>query len=210
MSLELLGDTSPFSLSAFGNWAQIVSAIGTLLAVIVALFGSQLRRLLVRPRLDIRVDNPDGVVAEGEGGGQDSSRWYHLRVSNPHRWSPITSVRVFLLEVEWPEAGGGYRSAWKGAMPLQWRYAAAMEKSADMGFARDCDLCVITSDKVLRLTLSFRGGIEDKYTTYSEPIRLRLTLQASGLEADSRRLKVQLDWNGQGPTASRPVDLREI
>jgi hypothetical protein len=210
MSLELLGDSSHASLVAVGTWAQIVGAIGTLLAVIVALFGSQLRRFLVPPRLDIGAGDPEGVVVEGDGGERPSARWYHLRVSNPHRWSPITSAKVFLLEIERRDSSGKYGSVWKGAVSVQWRYADALEKAVDIGFPRACDLCVITSDHMLRLQPSFWRGLDVHYTAYSHPVRLRLTLQASGLEADSRCLKVQLKWCGKGPAARHPVFLREI
>lgn len=203
MSLELLGDASHASLIAIGTWAQIASAMGTLLAVVVALFGSRLRAVLVPPRLDIDVGKEGGVVfAEGEGGEQESARWYHLHVSNPHRWSPITSARVLLCRIEWPDAGGVFRPAWEGALPLQWRYPDAMEKAVNIGSARDCDLCVITSDSrsdhVLRLTLGYWGGIEDRHTTYRKPVKLRLTFQARGLEADSHSIRVMLDWDGKG------------
>jgi hypothetical protein len=46
-----------------GDWAQIASGAGALAAVIVPLFGSQIRRKLVPPRLDLMIDNFAGVRA---------------------------------------------------------------------------------------------------------------------------------------------------
>lgn len=204
MSLESLGDTSHFSLIAVGTWAQIAGAIGTFLAVVVALFGSRLRVILVPPRLDIDIGEERGVVFAG--GGHESARWYHLHVSNPHRWSPITSARVLLCRIEWPDAADDFQPAWEGALPLQWRYSGAMGIAANIGPARDCDLCVIMSDSpsdhVLRLTLGYWGGIEDRHTTYRKAVKLRLTLQARGLEADSRSIQVMLEWDGEGAIAT--------
>jgi hypothetical protein len=204
MSLELLGDSSRASLDALATWAQVVGAIGTMLAVIVALFGAQLRRLLLRPRLDIGIGRKRGVpFAECAGGGDKPARWYHLHVSNPRRWPPISSVSVILYRIEWRDGDGRFKPAWEGALPVPWRYPDTMEKTPDIGFARDCDLCVITfdgpTDPVLRLTLGSYAGIEDRHTTYRGKTELRLALKARGLETDSRSIRVRLDWDGKGP-----------
>ncbi|HEX8450136.1 MAG TPA: hypothetical protein VF652_11150 [Allosphingosinicella sp.] len=200
------------SLAVFGNWAQIASAVGTLAAVIVALFGPQIRRVLVRPRLNLTIENPVGVdgtdwVPDGtEEGISLPARWYHLRVSNPHRWSPVTMVRVFLLEIEAPDASGRYRRSWIGEVPIDWRFPKQVGPVLDFGFPRDCDLCSATSDKRLRLKQAIPWGIPEELLVSEAPVDLRLTLQARGLEADSGRLRVRLCWNGVLPDDRSTMD----
>ena len=69
--------------------AEWLTAVGTIGAVIVALFGDRLRALLAAPRLEIRLGEggTDGVrvgVRERFDGKEIDTvgRWYRLRVEN--------------------------------------------------------------------------------------------------------------------------------
>lgn len=195
------------------DWTQIAGAVGTLAAVIVALFGRQLRALLVPPRLDLRLENPRGVEAgenirDGNQCVEIPSRYFHLRVSNPRRWSPITAVRVFLIGAERRDESGN-PSTWRGEVPLNWRFPNHMPPAIDIGFPRDCDLCSASEDGKLRLKQAIEWGLPGDFAICSPPVHLTLTLQARGLEADSRPLRIEIEWDGTWP-ADRALVIREV
>jgi hypothetical protein len=169
-----------------GDWATAAGAAGAFAAVIVALFGRQIRAWLTPPRLDLRVENEAGVRA-------GDTSWYHLRVSNPRRWSPVTAVRVFLLKIEMD----GLAAPWVDEVPLRWRFEKPGGEYLDVGFARDCDLCAVDDCK-LTLQPAIEWGLPDDLESFHRPVRMTLTLQARGLEADSAELRLLLDWDGAG------------
>jgi hypothetical protein len=195
-----------------GDWAQIASAVGALAAVIVALFGPRLQRLLLPPRLEVRLDNALGAEA-GEWVGDDSpyisSRYYHLRVANPHRWSPVTAVRVFLLRVELRRASGEYELEWEGEVPMQWRFPDDVPPVIDIGFPRDCDLFSAASDGRLRFKPDIQWALPGELQVATGPVDMRLTLQARGLQADSRTIRLELKWDGAWPLDSS-FNIREV
>jgi hypothetical protein len=173
-----------------GEWAPIAGAAGAFAAVIVALFGRPIRHHLTPPKLDLSLD-PD----KAGGFSANGTIWYHVQVSNPRRWSPVTAVRVFLLKVEMDG-----KPPWLGAVPLRWRFQKPGGEYLDMGSPRDCDLCAIGKDgPVSRLTLQqaiMSGGLPPHIASPNPPALMTLTLQARGLEADSAELKLALDWDG--------------
>jgi hypothetical protein len=91
------------------NWSvNLVVAIGTVGAVIVALFGSGIQARLFAPKLVLTIDNSHGdatpvtVTAPTGESRTEQARYYRLRVSNPKRWPKATQVRVQLLRLEEP------------------------------------------------------------------------------------------------------------
>jgi len=90
--------------------AEAATAIGTIGAVIVALFGGWLRAHLAASRLEIRLGRGDKkgfrvpVLMSLDGKQIDTvGRWYHLCVENKRRWSPAKDVRLLLLKLEFPD-----------------------------------------------------------------------------------------------------------
>lgn len=187
------------------EWAQVAAAVAGFAAVIVALYGRPLRRFLLRPRLDLRFDNPQGVPVQEERGSDGairevSLRYFHLRVSNPRRWFVVTKVKVVLLAIERRESGtSGYRQLWSGETPLPWRYPDENPPERDFGPGYDCDLCAVDSEGVLTLFQGIKWGLPADLRWQQGEIDLRLTLQAQGLEADSRRIGLSLRWDGKWP-----------
>jgi hypothetical protein len=116
----------------FWNWmnwvVQLATAVGTIGAVLVALFG---RRIIARwwpPDLRISPPNPVGVgspvdvQADGSRYRTDS-RWYHVEVENRRRaFAPAVGVQVFLQRLDVFDAAlGEYSGAWASELPLRWR-----------------------------------------------------------------------------------------
>lgn len=82
-------------------WIQAAVAAGTVLAVVVALFGPWLRYVLQPPKLKIALKNsageraaigiraPDGAIRPA------FARYYHIRVWNERRFSQATDVALW-------------------------------------------------------------------------------------------------------------------
>jgi hypothetical protein len=190
-------------LEAAGHIAQIVSAIGTLLAVIVALFGAQIRRFIVKPRLDIALSSLGGTTSSVPYFKDENtncylkSLWYHLRVTNPNRISPVTAVYVYLLKLETRDASGKFVEVSGLEVPMHWRYAGKSYPPRDFGRPYECDIFRIFEDRHLEVT-TIVGT--DKIKTMQPPVHIRLSFQASGLEAWSDTITVQVDWDGKWST----------
>jgi hypothetical protein len=170
------------------NWAvNLFSALGTIGAVIVALFGDQIRRWLWPPRLQIQLADDVGVQTRYRLQASDrlprgSSRWYHIRVQNPSRWSPVSSVQVFILRIEETDAEGEFTPTWIGELPIRWRYQEARPLTITLGPAMDADACNVVKDSWVEFHPIIRPhAIRPRR---SPPTKLRLLFQAKGIEAD--------------------------
>jgi hypothetical protein len=184
------------------NWAaQILIAIGTLGAVVVALFGGWLRARIAPPKLIIKLENERGVKAPSiltapDGTTRESvSRWYHVRTVNERRWSPATQAQVFLLRLEEPDAAGEYKMTWVGELPLRWRDQEIKPLVRTIGYDADADLCSVVREKWVELhPLIAPIALNARRR---EPCNLIVSLQARSLEADSNLLRVKIAWDGK-------------
>ncbi len=187
------------------TWSvQVAAGIGTLCAVLVALFGQAFRAKFFPPKLYLRVESPDGektrvrlkwLENNVEKERWEEARYYHLRVWNARRWSTANQVQVVLLRVEEPDAGGQYHVSWVGDVPLGWRHQAVFPTLRTIGPPAHVDLCSIVKDKWLQvhtLIAPFNLDVVRRGAT-----RLALTVQARSDEADSLILRVEVSWDGQ-------------
>lgn len=185
------------------SWTvQLAIAVGTLGAVIVALFGGWLRDKLAPPRLRLTLVDPRGVrspatlkLPDGTSRETERTRWYHLRVENDRRWAPATDVQVFLLRVEEPNAAGDYRITWTGEVPLRWRHQEFYPLVRKIGYGADCDLCSVVEEKWVELhPLIAPRALKHQWR---EPFKIILSLEARSLERDSNSLRVHIAWDGR-------------
>ena len=186
-------------------WTDLtVKALGTVatfLAVFVALFGSWWRNVIVPPRLTISLARGDGFPyilrlenRETKEVRQTPGFWYHVRVDNHTRWNPVSDVYVFLLSVEELDAADQFKPIWVGQAALGWRLDANPQPKK-IGYTAECDLCHILKDPLsVNLSPIVLGQVPSIFT---QATRLRLTLRARGIEADSNQLRVQIAWDGQ-------------
>jgi hypothetical protein len=189
--------------------AHAGTAIGTVAAVVVALFGRWLRARLAAPRLEIDLKDRNGVFvptllkldgANPDGAAIDTfSRWYHVRVENKRRWSPATDVRLLLLRLEQHDASGQYQTTWVGEIPLQWSNPQITPLTPTIGPAYDCDLCSVLKHPSGQHALSLHPIIQpfNLPTHWQTSNQVALTLQARCLETDSTTFRVEIAWNGQ-------------
>jgi len=88
------------------NLWEALTAIGTVGAVLVALFGDWIKRTVVPPRLDVELSNTRGLripvnLLSPDGSQRESeARFYHVRVSNMRRRSDAHQVQLYLVRLD--------------------------------------------------------------------------------------------------------------
>lgn len=85
------------TIDAIIKYAPMISAIGTILVAILAIWGEKIRSLLAGPKLEIE---PYNILGHLTFRGSGVSTWYyHLKVVNKRQWSPAKRVRVLCTKI---------------------------------------------------------------------------------------------------------------
>jgi hypothetical protein len=169
------------------NWyVQLAVAVGTVGAVIVAIYSIFRKRL---PRLDFGLLRPKGERTRLTDTGEDV-RYYHLRVWNENRFVPGDDAQVFITRIEDLHR----KTIWLGNLPLRWRDQEFVPLFQKVGSEKHADLCRIGQQNGLTLLPLY----EPNNFTVNYPGRCHLILwvQARSNQADSDPLKVEINWNG--------------
>ena len=143
----------------FAPIAEAAVAIGTFLAVLVALFGDWFKGRVFRPALEIRLVNNRGVFQQSfvpdanspTGKRVADCRYYGLRVRNSKRWPIATQAQVYLLRLEEPRADGSLGTTWAGELPMRWVHQEVNPLARAIGPAAICDLLCVVEDKWISL-----------------------------------------------------------
>jgi len=187
-----------FDVAIWGTVGQWASATATTLAVVVALSGDRLRRLVLKPRIELTLPHPRGVdVLTGVMGSDERPllpvqvRWLHIRVFNPTRWFPIRDVEVYLLHLEQLDQGEWVELC-RGPFQLTWR--SGKLPTRNIGPAWEADIL-----RVHGRAMSFATVREGLIPSITSMVKLRAVLQATGLELDSGEVVIEIDWNGSSP-----------
>jgi hypothetical protein len=182
---------------------QPVVAIGTLGAVIVALFGSGIQVRLFPPKLVLTIDNlrgdatPVTVTAPNGESRSAQARYYRLRVSNAKRWTKATQVRVQLLRLEERGPDDRWQLKWAGQVPLRWTHQEIIPLEQTIGPSVTCDLCSVMKDKWLELhPLILPANLAD-LARRRQPAYMRISVQVTSSEVDSDIRQFQISWDGQ-------------
>jgi hypothetical protein len=186
------------------TWSvNLVIAIGTLAAVVVALFGGWIRAKLFIPRLAVDIDNPRGdatpvVLTAPDGQSRiEQARYYRLRISNRNRWPKATQVRVQLVRYEEPGPDEQLQLKWAGEVPLEWTHQQIVPLERTVGPSATCDLCSVVKDKWLQLhpvILPANLGELAKRRTAAD---ITISLKVTSSEADSPIFGFRLSWDGR-------------
>jgi hypothetical protein len=188
------------------NWpVQLAIAVGTIGAVLAALFGERFR---APPRLVLERRNPRGitrgasVAAPGQPPHQTVSRWYHVEVRNLRRtYAPARETQLYLVSVEVPNAVGAYVQQWAGAIPLKIRDRGVVLVGNTIGPRIEYDLCSVYRETVVGGPRLFQlhpvVPPPNVTVTTDQPYKARLTLQARSIETDLDPFRVEIVWDGQ-------------
>jgi hypothetical protein len=175
----------------------------TFLAVVVALFGSRLRHWMIPARLKIELSNARGVkgaIYEFDDTTKQARHltdaiWFHIRVRNETRDTPVSGVHIFLLLIEAPDASGEWKPIFVGNAPLGWTHDKNPLPKTIGYQSAECDLChVLKQPLEVRLNPINQGQMPD---LFRGAFKFVFTLQARGVEAESNKYRVGVSWDGQ-------------
>ena len=183
----------------WGNVAQWVGGIGTIIVAILAIWGDRIRTLLgLGPKLVLELhdhmgeynelrDDKNNIVGHG--------RWYHLRVSNVRKWTKAINVRIVIIELTKPAADGSFiRQPLSGPLQLMWRLSHFHTLFSNVGPDDICDLGNIFRGGDFKLTpFVFPGNFEG---TLKANQKMRVMVQAHADNAESQPLSIEISWNG--------------
>jgi len=194
------------------NWGvQAAVAVGTIGAVVIALFGEAIRARLFPPMLVLDVARPEGLVGvvptvdeHGHIKGLIPARWYHLNVTNTRRWSPVRNARVVVTRVDRRGPDGTFQQTWDGELPLRWANEEHTSKVRTIGAPARADLCALAEGSGAALIqVSVRPPEFPAVIEKDRPILVYL--QARGDEGDSPVLALQIAWDGQWHAGSQEM-----
>jgi hypothetical protein len=190
--------------SLFQIILETAIAVGTIGAVIVALFGQAFRSKFFPPKVSVSLSNEDGELTKLQialpGDSSDSlrikdARFYHLRVSNARRWSPATDTRVVLIRLEEPGPDGRLQVRWTGDIPLAWRHKEVFPIYRTVGPDAYVDLCCVVDGEYFQLqTLIPPYALNP---VRREPTTMVVSLQAQSTQANSAPLRLRICWDGK-------------
>jgi hypothetical protein len=188
------------------NWSvYAVTALGTIGAVIVALFGDRLRASMFPPKLELHLSSRTGGATQVALTAPDGTkrtelaRYYHVRLTNAAHWPKATQTQVYLLHVEAPGPDGELQVRWSGDIPVKWRWAQVHPLQRTIGPQAECDLCSIVRNKWLQIhPLVDPSGLKP-YLQWpvGTPADFTLVLQARSNEGDSPIQSFRIQWDGK-------------
>ncbi len=182
-------------MTSFEKWSVFIgvcSALSTLLAVIVAIWGERIRQLWASPTLKLTLDEPAFTPNNlGQRG------WYYiLKVSNEHLSNPAINVRVNLTKV-FKKAPDGTWIDQKVSGPTQvlWRWFNIMPLYITVGPDNHATFAGVLegSDKI-ELKLIFYPNNLNPFVIKNDPTRFMF--KAVSDNGESNELTVEVAWDG--------------
>jgi hypothetical protein len=176
-----------------------ILAISTFLAVVVALFGENIRKRLFHPQIVISLRNPIGGELTTAKSQETTikTRYYHLKVDNKRKGEFANNTQVVLLGIEDFGPSGSLRPIWDGEVPLCWmnQNRANTNEVRRIGRTAYCDLLSIDEKKRVFLHLQIRQyNLKD---VWEAAFKIVITLQARSDEVSSQIYKYQISWDGE-------------
>ena len=184
------------------NWyLNLAIAIATFFAVIVALFGDNIKVFFFPLKLKIRLRNSIGeftfIVSKANAFGKElemeqNARYFHLVISNKAKYSISNQTQVFLQRIEQLNEDGKIEIKWTGEVPMQWMHQSIYPIARTIGQDAICDLCYVTDRFFKLLPIISPNNLATEYHSST----IILTLQAKGNEGVSPILKIKIEWDG--------------
>jgi len=177
---------------------QLAVAIGTIAVAILAIWGERIKLLIgLGPKLVLTLHDPQGelINVSFEEGKTTLARYYHLRVSNKHRWTQATNTRIVIAGLTRPAADGSLVSQpLSGPLQLMWRFSNFHLLYSIVGPDDICDLGHLIRGDKFRLTpfvfpANFTGVLEANQ-------RMRVEVKAVADNAESQSLCIDISWDG--------------
>ncbi len=172
-------------------WIDLCTAISTFLAVVVALFGEDIRALWYKTELCISLSNN---IDRNKAGGIEETWYYHLEVSNLKKANANNAV-VMLTRIEesWQ---GGVRPIWNGEIPLSWMYGREFGIIFQtIGPKRYCDIIAVGEKTGAHLESLIRPY--NMPGPWNSAINIIVTVQVKSDQYTSAEKKLSIIWDGK-------------
>jgi hypothetical protein len=184
-----------------GHYPHIVAgleAVSTFGVVVVSLCLAFAARRANKPGLSILPNGFSGNIAKHEA---SEARYYLMRVTNPRRTiRPAHDVQFLFTRIE-KSASHGPEILFDEIMPLLWvrqeLYPNLMTRT--VGPDAFAALFFVQDDGVLGLTPGIppSGALATHFPRlHHAPVTLWVTLRAVSIEADSRPIRLKIEWYG--------------
>ena len=187
------------NLSSSGKCALMVdwvSAVLTLIVIIVAIWGERIRQLWTTPKLHISLDSSKGVL--NSRNDQKKAQYYILNVENTRRSSPAKNVRVLLTNIfkQTPDRASWQEMSFSRPVHATWRWVNIVPPYTTIGPKEQSTFgYVVEGEQHFSLQLYWHPNNLDPKLPAKEPFRLEF--QAVSDVAESNILLIEIAWDGQ-------------
>ena len=167
-------------------------ALGTLLVVIVALFGDYLKP---KPVLGLRLlsDRGESVVF----GDRSEGRFYFLRVENRRRWTKATSAELHMSRLEKRGPDGAWVTEWRGDVPFECRDQSLYPLQRDIGSPIDYQVLSVREGTPPELQLHPVFLPNNLKVVRTQSYELVAWFRVKSSEVDSDEVRLQVSWDGR-------------
>jgi hypothetical protein len=175
----------------WGSLPQWLSGVGTLLAVVIALFGDQIRRSWFRPKLEVSLKHLNGEI-ETLSNGSDA-RYFRAKVSNRSDF-PARDVRLYIVRVdEWSPDKKLFEPRSEPEIPLVRLHHNVYQPRAFIGEPAYFDL-ISVQDSALVVHTAFDAFSFSRVRQSKTKFRLHVVARSD--EAASSIKCLEVEWDG--------------
>ena len=176
-----------------------ISAIGSILVAILAIWGDYFRSLLAGPKLTIDIYNPKGdfniagvnIIGEGK-----YRYYYHLKIKNVRQWSPAKRVRILCTSIARKQGDKFTPESLVIPVQLTWAFPSLNEATPIISTEKICDIGYV-GEKEQHFVLTpyivpnnFRGIVSK-----GETIRIGLVAEADNY-VSKKPYYIDIYWDG--------------
>ena len=173
-----------------------VSAVLTLIVIIVAIWGERIRQLWTTPKLHISLDSSKGVL--NVRNDRKKARYYILNVENKRRSAPAKNVRVLLANIlkRTPDGASWQEMNFSKPVHVTWRWPDIVPPYTTVGPKQQSTFgYVVEGEQHFCLQLYWHPNNLDPKLPAKEPFRLEF--KAVSDVAESNVLLIEIAWDGQ-------------
>ena len=198
LALTLFYPTKKATFFLQGAGALVQAAVAVL-----AIWGNQLRALLVGPKLVVELDNPKGQLTYYS---EDKTpvRYFHLRIHNKRSGTPAINTQVILLSIVPPNKDGDRKKIpINGRLPFPWKFGQGIPYSI-IGPDDYVDLGRLSKDGEFELQAAAWNLVKG-YLRVGMNQRTTVEIMAIASNGQSNPLKLDIFWDGEWPESDDDV-----
>lgn len=194
--------------------SQWLVAVGTISAVIVAIWGDTIRAKLWSPKMSLHLCSQNGELTRNNSGQQIV--YYHLKITNQRPTSPAKKVQVLCKAVFKGTIQSDDFKQMPLTVPLQltWSYPDSSELLPTVGPEKTCDLGVFDpNQKSFCLSTYVTPNNFEAFIRADKVMRVHLQVVADNYTSGSTH-RFEISWDGQIPNdlnnMSKHLTIKEL